>query len=78
MANINYERSKKNLISRRALLNSSLLTGLSLATGFQLTSLLNTPEPTAGELELKDVHRSLLVRHNPKSKEETYMDNFDC
>ena len=53
MAKTNPGNSEKNLISRRTLLNNSLLTGLSLATGYYLMDPTNIPLTKAKGLNIK-------------------------
>jgi hypothetical protein len=67
--------SEKTLISRRTLLSNSLLTGLSIAAGFYLTNPSNFP---AIRSDLKNGGNSDLANSGKKSKEKTYIDNFDC
>ncbi len=75
MAKTEPDNTDKNLISRRALLNNSLLAGLSIATGFHLTELSKIPKTN-----LSDVKNgpNNLAKSGRKAKEDTYIDNFDC
>jgi hypothetical protein len=77
MAKTESGNSEKNLISRRTLLSNSLLTGLSIASGFYLTN----PSVFPFSTKISGSRNSLnnhLEKSETKLKEKTYIDNFDC
>jgi hypothetical protein len=78
MAKTNPGNTEKNLISRRTLLSNSLLTGLSVATGFYLTNPSNFTYTKANGSGLKNGSNNYLTKSGKKSEEDTYIDNFDC
>ncbi len=75
MAKTDQGNSEKNLISRRTLLRNSLLTGLSVATGFYLTKPSNFPVTIRPDLKNGDINN---LAKSGKIREKTYIDNFDC
>jgi hypothetical protein len=74
MAKTERVNSEKNLISRRTLLSNSLATGVSIAAGFYLMNPAKFPFIKANGSGFKDGHNNNVK----KSKEKTYLDNFDC
>jgi len=74
MVKPNPDNPEKNLISRRTLLSNSLATGLSMAVGYYLTNPAKLPFTKANRSGFKDGLNNQLE----KSKEKTYIDNFDC
>lgn len=78
MAKSNPGNTEKNLISRRTLLNNSLLTGLSLATGLYLKDSSSIPQTKTKGSDFKNGRNNYLAKSGKKPQEDTYIDNFDC
>lgn len=78
MAKTERGKTEKNLISRRTLLSNSLLTGLSIATGFYLTDPTKNSYTNTNGPDFKNGSNNYSAKSGKKSQEDTYLDNFDC
>ena len=74
MDNSNQGNTEKNLISRRTLLNNSLLSGIGLAAGIYLNNLPKIPVTAIKNGEKNDTGK----KPDDQSDKDTYIDNFDC
>ena len=72
------DTKEKNLISRRTLLNNSLLTGLSIVTGLYVTKPQNILHAKAKKPDGDHRVKKDLTKSNSKTQKDTYIEYFDC